>query len=73
MGLHAWFIVKIDCKYKGCFYLFCLILNPVSMVVLITKIPLDTMALTAMDWIEPNAIVWTVEVKDIKETTDCDF
>lgn len=43
------------------------------MVVLITKIPRVTMALTAMDWIEPNALVWTVEVKDIKETTDCDF
>lgn len=43
------------------------------MAVIIIKIPLDTMALTAMDWIEPNAIDWRVEIRGIKETTDYDF
>ena len=43
------------------------------MVVLIIKIPLDNMALTAVDWIEPNAIDWTAEIRGIKETTDYDF
>lgn len=31
------------------------------------------MALTTMDWIEPNAIVWRVEVRGVTKTTDCDF
>lgn len=50
--------------------MFCLVLSHVSMVLLIINIPLDTKVLTTMDWIEPNAIVWRVEVRCVGETTD---
>lgn len=43
------------------------------MVILIIKIPLDTMALTTVDRIEPNATVQRVEVRGIREAAGCDF
>lgn len=30
------------------------------------------MALTT-DWIEPNEIVWRIEIRCVIETNDCDF
>lgn len=73
MEFDAQFIIQMDCKFMLVFNVFCLVLSHVSVVLGKTKVPLDMLAGTAMAWIEPHAIVWRVEVRGVRERTDCDF
>ena len=43
MEIDAQFIIKIECEFMVVFTLFCPVLNHVSMVLLIIKIPLDSL------------------------------
>lgn len=43
------------------------------MVLFMINIPPDTLALAAMDWVEPNAIVWGVALRCVREASVCDL